>query len=763
MLDISGRQSVTEGTGLHGGRGEPTRTFGGPGHRPGFCAADIVWIDDVPDLLSGPEAVDLLGGKGASLAEMSTQLDLPVPPAFVITTEACRSYLRGRWPEGLEARIDAALDELGERAGRSFGDPAKPLLVSVRSGAPVSMPGMMDTVLNVGINPAVRDGLARETGDPAFAAQTWLRFCRMYAEVVVGADFQTIVRDQGDPADAVEMNTVAAQLCELAGIPHDPHLQVHRAVKAVFDSWQSPRAALFRDTEDIDHGLGTAVVVQAMVFGNLDERSGTGVVFTRNPVTGVAEPFGDYLPVAQGEDVVAGTHHVHGLQALADADPAVHAELLEVCDRLEAHYRDMCDIEFTVASGKLHILQTRIGRRSPEAAVRIAVQMAEDPGFPLSEAEAVSRIDHATLDELATIATVIPDAVAVAEGLPASPGVGVGVLCCDPDRAADLAEEGHHVVLVRTATSPSDVHGMVNAAGLVTTLGGAVSHAAVVARSWGIPAVTGAKRVLLTDGGICIDDTFLPEGSVVTVDGTSGRLFVGDQRADRERELPELDTLRHWALEHGLDFGPTVDVPARGAASENRDVAAFDVLRTVQLKGLCSAELVAAVLDADVAVVSGILAEHDALVNEAPHGWRVTPDGRRWLDQQLTVERDATDRRRVAALYERFLPLDAEFKDLVIHWQCSEQDGAAVAAVNEHLGALHARFAPIVTASAGLVPRIVPYTKRFDRALEAVVAGDVSMLASPLKDSYHTVWFEYHEELIHLMGRTRLEEERRGA
>ena len=721
---------------------------------------DVVRIDH--DLgLSREEVVGLLGGKGAGLAEMAIRLNLPVPPAFVITTNACRSYLDGHWPDGLEARIDTALGELGDRLGRSFGDPTRPMLVSVRSGAAVSMPGMMDTVLNVGMNPTIRDGLARETGDPMFAAATWLRFCRMYAEIVAGMSRDAVEQVVGEPVEVAEMNAAAEQLVTAADIPHDPHLQVRAAVEAVFTSWRSPRAVLFRQTEGIDHDLGTAVTVQAMVFGNLDEQSGTGVVFTRNPATGADGPYGDYLAMAQGEDVVAGTHQVDGLDTLAGRSPAVYGELLSICDRLERHYADMCDIEFTVASGRLFILQTRIGRRSPEATIRIAARMAEDPEFPLTKAQAVARIDHATLEGVAGAAAVKPDAVVLTEGVAASPGVGVGILCCDPDRAAELAGGGENVILVRAETSPADVHGMVSAAGLVTSLGGTVSHAAVVARSWGIPAVTGASAVQIVDGGIQIGDVFLADGSLITVDGTEGRLFEGDQLdADHQRDLPELNMLRRWAVDLGVELGPSGEVAVSAEAVEHRDVATFDVIRAIQLKGVCPADIAALALGTDVAAIDAALGRVSELVADTPRGWRLTPDGHTWLDEQLATERAGIDHTAIAAQYERFLPLNQDFKVLVTGWQMTERDDAALASVITDLGSLHGSFAPLVAESIDLASRLAPYAARFERALVGLADGDASMLASPLKDSYHTVWFEYHEELIHLVDRTRLEEER---
>ncbi len=722
---------------------------------------DLVWITD-PLSSSRAETLDRLGGKGTALAEMAQNLDLPVPPAFVITTDACRAYMQSGWPEGLEHRVHDAMVELGNRTGRRFGDPDRPLLVALRSGAPISMPGMMDTVLNVGVNPDVRDGMARETGRPDFAAQTWLRFCRMYAETVLEMDKAHIDAAAGAPRDADGYNASADRLRHAAeafgGIPLEPEAQVRGAIEAVLRSWNSPRARLFRETEQIADDLGTAVVVQAMVFGNLDEHSGTGVIFTRDPTNGHNEPYGDYLARAQGEDVVAGTHEVDGLDALHGDLPGVYDELMGVCDRLEQHYRDMCDVEFTVAAGRLYILQTRVGRRSPEAAVRIAAQMAEDPGFPLTRAEAIERVDHATLEGIAGLSAVRPDAEPIAAGIAASPGVGYGVLSTDPDEAADLARAGTHVVLVRAETSPSDVHGMVGAAGLVTSLGGAVSHAAVVARSWGIPAVTGVRAIEVDGAGIRVGDRFISSGTMITVDGGGGRIFEGDQLADHDHDVPELDLMRQWALDLGLELGEH----ARGiveAEATHRDIDEFDVIRALQLKGFGSIEATAHALETDEAAVQSVIDSLGERVNVTPRGVLVTPEGREWLTAQMAAEQASVDTEALIELYDQFMPLNDGFKEFVSAWQLSEQAPADLAKVTAETQGLHQDFTAILAASVDLVPRLTPYLHRFEFAIEALVGGDISMLASPLKDSYHTVWFEFHEEMIHLIGRTRLEEE----
>lgn len=723
---------------------------------------DVVAFEDRLD--EGVDRTALLGGKGAGLVEMTQEMGLPVPPGFVITTRVCQQYLASGWPRDLTGRILAQVERLGARVGRRFGDPERPLLVSVRSGAPVSMPGMMDTLLNVGMTPAIRERLAEETGNPRFAADTWLRFNRMYAELVLGVE-EAAITAAAQPDDSVEGLLAAAErVRELAavrgGVPEAPIEQLRGAVEAVFRSWNSERARVFRARENVPEELGTAVTVQAMVFGNLSERSGTGVVFTRNPTTGDPEPFGDYLPRAQGEDVVAGSHAVHGLEALRQSLPAVYDELLGVLDRLERHYRDMCDVEFTVSDGRLYVLQTRIGRRSPLAAVRIAVAMAEDPAFPVSKAEAVARVDQETLHKLTAIGHVDPDAKAIARGLAASPGIGVGELCCDADRAADLAAKGVAVVLARQETSPADVHGMIVAAGLVTTLGGVASHAAVVARSWAIPAITSLEGAQVSDSGLRVGDVEIREGETVTVDGTHGALYRGGVRRDGSVDVAEARLLREWAAELGVEPGTMAIAPAEAVAA--REVSLFELARMVQLKGLCTTERLAAACSTKVARVEAMIGEHPSLFRETARGFALTPEGRTWVLEQLEEERGALNRDVVERCYQGFLELNERFKRLVSEWQAasagghSEDDWQRLVHSTE---ALHRDLRPLVDEVASEVHRLATYGVLFDRALSAMREGDTSMLASPLKDSYHTAWFEFHEELLTVSGRDRAVEE----
>ena len=491
----------------------------------------------------------LLGGKGCGLAVM-TAMGLPVPPGFTLTTDACRLFSEHGWTEELDETLRAGLAELEHNAGARLGDRERPLLVSVRSGAGVSMPGMMDTVLDVGMTPAVAAGLAEGSGDAAFAADTQRRSLLSYAALVLAVPSSTL-RAAEQIRDPDELEAL------LGGhgfvVPSDPVDQVVASVQAVFRSWTSPRAGSYRQVEGIDPTLGTAATVQAMVFGNLGDDSGTGVAFTRHPSTGEAGLMGDFLVRAQGEDVVAGRQETAPLSDMRHRWPDAWADLVRIADVLEREFTDMVDIEFTVERGRLWMLQARIGKRSPVATLRCAVDMANDPSFPVDRAEAVRRCRHLLADaESLPVPPTNPDAedpdVVVARGLAASPGRAVGVLCVDVDRAVELADHGTPVVLVRRETSPADVHGIAAASGLVTTVGGLVSHAAIVARSWGIPAVVGAAGLTIADDGVLGDGVGVAVGDTVTVDGDTGRLLVGAHQRGSEH-IHELEVLRRWAAE----------------------------------------------------------------------------------------------------------------------------------------------------------------------------------------------------------------------
>ena len=516
----------------------------------------------------------LLGGKGANLAEMTSRLKLPVPPGFTITTDACRAYLRDGWPDGLDEEVDRYLGRIEEALGRELGDPDDPLLVSVRSGAAQSMPGMMDTVLNLGLSNAAVEGLAAQTGDPHFAWDSYRRFIALYAKVVLGLPSDEFDRlldsakewDHASSDAAVTYETLEG-LCDRylfiveretgQPFPQDPRAQLRGAIEAVFRSWNGARARAYRERERIPHDGGTAVNVQAMVFGNRDERSGTGVGFTRDPATGAPQPYGDFLVNAQGEDVVAGIRVTETLDDLRRRFPEIHAELLTIFDRLEGHYRDMCDTEFTIEQGKLWMLQTRVGKRTGAAALRMAIDMHEEhpPGGRqeerLSIREALQRITADHVDQLLHPDFAAPQAQVevLATGLAASPGAGVGRAYFSADDAVAAHERGEKVILVRNETSPEDVHGMQVAEAVLTARGGLVSHAAVVARGWGIPAVVGAEALHIEGKHLRVGDLIIDQGEELSVSGTEGIVVRGAVPLREAQESGDLKTVLVWAEE----------------------------------------------------------------------------------------------------------------------------------------------------------------------------------------------------------------------
>lgn len=506
---------------------------------------------------------DLLGGKGSGLAEMMTSLGINVPPGFTISLPICRQYRESGWPAGLDTQLADHVDRLGAALGRRLGDPSDPLLVAVRSGAPVSMPGMLDTILNLGLNDETVNGLAQRSGDEWFAWDSYRRFLTMFATTVMGLSPSAIYVEPAGDTIAEARDHVArlkARVAEAAGreVPADPMAQLREAIEAVFRSWDCERARAYRAKEDIDESTGTAVNVQAMVFGNRGQSSGTGVVFTRNPSSGEPGAYGDYLPKAQGEDVVAGTARTMPITSLGELQPAVYDELLDVLRRLEVHYRDLCDVEFTVEAGRLWLLQTRVGKRSAVAAVRIAVDLVDDPDIRLTPDEAVVRVpaplrERARQELLAGVVGGDSSAARIDKGLGASPGRATGrvVLSC-----AEALDAESDVILVRAETSPEDVAGMAASVGILTTRGGLVSHAAVVARGWGIPAVVGASNLTLGDNGFRTSrGQQVRAGETITIDGATGEIWLGEmpgEEVDLDRairdDLPQLATLEEWAL-----------------------------------------------------------------------------------------------------------------------------------------------------------------------------------------------------------------------
>jgi pyruvate,orthophosphate dikinase len=746
-----------------------------------------------------------IGSKAWNVNRMQA-LGLRVPPAIVATTDACSEYFaNGRLvPDALWAQIVQRMQTLEQGTGRRFGATQRPLLVSVRSGAPHSMPGMMDTILDLGINASVEAALAAETGNPAYAGDTHRRFVGQYRKVVhAGRE---------------------------AALPADPWVQLRAAVAAVFDSWQSPRAQVYRRNRGLPDEPGTAVMIQAMVFGNLDARSGTGVLFSRNPMTGEPPAWGEWLSMAQGEDVVSGEYSPRPLSALREQMPDVHAELMRGAAVLEADARDVQDVEFTVESGRLWWLQSRVAKRSPQAAVRAAVAFAEE-GL-ISKEEAVRRLDASQVRQLPAL-QLAPEAAErqpVASGEPACPGVASGVVVIDPQEAETRARKGEDVVLARPNTSPEDLTGIIAATGLITEQGGSSSHAAVVSRELGRPAVVGCGASTVTRLA----------GQRVTLDGASGRVWLGNLAIDEADETASGDV--HKLIEWGLPLlalrllrpgeasGDIVDLDARGEgwhaalapgaivqgsvlesdegiqaaltagvrgavvrhrlpallaclhATAQRsgtamarppgpaggpppaETSELALLRLAALKGRASVDILADALaiSTDAAIGHYLPLCERALCARSGSAFVVTPAGRARLKALLEEERRAADPAAVVALYEDFCAFDAELKQTMTAWQL-RRDGvpndhaepAYDRAVLQRLTDLHARVAPLLRRLPQFSPRLANYAERLARAVARIAAGDTGYVARIIHDSYHTVWFELHEDLIALAGLTR--------
>jgi pyruvate,orthophosphate dikinase len=486
---------------------------------------------------------ELLGGKGIGLAEM-TQLGIPVPAGFTITTDACRAYMAsGGEVEGLDEEVAEHIERLEERTGKRFGDPEDPLLVSVRSGAAVSMPGMMDTILNVGLNDESVEGLARSTGNEEFARDCYRRLIQMFGETVDG-----IPHESFSPDDSVERAREVYERETGHGFPQDAREQLRHAITAVFDSWRSPRAQVYRRTYEIPDDLGTAVNVVQMVFGNKGERSATGVAFTRDPSTGEQGVYGEFLVNAQGEDVVAGTRTPEPLEELRDRLREAYDQLLETMAGLERHYRDVQDVEFTVEEGRLYLLQTRTAKRTAASAIKAAVDMTAE-GL-IERDEAVARIDPSQLDQLLHPRLDENARFEVAaHGLNASPGAASGEIVLDADTAEERGKAGEPVILVRWETTPDDIHGLIQAQGVLTAHGGMTSHAAVVARGMGKPCVAGCEDLDIDTGKktVRIGRSKLREGDVITIDGGTGRVIVGAVPLVPPAINEDFETILDWA------------------------------------------------------------------------------------------------------------------------------------------------------------------------------------------------------------------------
>jgi pyruvate,orthophosphate dikinase len=555
---------------------------------------------------------NLLGGKGAGLAEMAG-LGLPVPPGFTITTDVCTYYYANKetYPKNLKAQVEKALAQVGKRTGKIFGDAKNPLLVSVRSGARASMPGMMDTVLNLGLNDTTVEALAAKSGDKRFAYDSYRRFITMYSDVVLGVEhhhFEDLLdRHKEQQGYTLDTDLTADDWAELVKqykkrvqeehgkpFPQDPHAQLWGAIGAVFGSWMNQRAKTYRRLHNIPESWGTAVNVQAMVFGNMGDTSATGVAFTRNPSTGEKKLYGEFLINAQGEDVVAGIRTPQEISedariesgsdkpSMEKALPKAFAELKRIYNKLERHYRDMQDLEFTVEQGRLWMLQTRNGKRTAKAALRIAVELANEK--LITKQEAVLRVDPASLDQLLH-PTIDPKAErkVIATGLPASPGAATGEIVFSADEAAQLKSDGRKVILVRVETSPEDIHGMHAAQGILTTRGGMTSHAAVVARGMGKPCVSGAGALRVDYGSrtMTASGTVYKQGDFITIDGSTGQVLAGKVEMIEPALSGEFGILMGWADSvRKLGVRANADTPADARAAVKFGAEGIGLCRT---------------------------------------------------------------------------------------------------------------------------------------------------------------------------------------
>ncbi len=570
---------------------------------------------------------ELLGGKGANLAEM-TRLGFPVPPGFTITTEACLDYLKtGGFPAGLWDEVIEAVRRLEAKTGKKVGDPENTLLVSVRSGAPLSMPGMMDTVLNLGLNDETVKGLIAKTNDERFAYDSYRRFIQMFSDIVLKVERnifeREIERKKQEKGVKLDTELTADDWKELVEVfkgiveretgekfPTDPWDQLRKAIEAVFSSWNNPRAQVYRRINKIPDDLGTAVNVQTMVFGNMGNDSATGVCFTRNPSTGEKELFGEYLINAQGEDVVAGIRTPQPVVKMKEEIPEAFEQLLQLMNTLEKHYRDMQDIEFTVEKGKLYMLQTRSGKRTARAAIKIAVEMVHE-GL-ITKEEAVMRVKPDQLDQLLH-PQIDPNAKyeIIAKGLPASPGAATGKVVFDADEAEELGKKGEKVILVRWETTPDDIHGIVEAQGILTSHGGMTSHAAVVARGMGKPCVVGAEEIKINEGAkeFRVGEVVVRDGDVITIDGSTGNVILGEVPLVEPELSSELDELLKWADEiRKIGVRTNADTPED--AKRARDFGAEGI-------GLCRTEHMFFGEDRLPVVRQMILAENESERKEA--------------------------------------------------------------------------------------------------------------------------------------------------
>ena len=739
---------------------------------------------DRPLDLPREERVALLGGKGDGLMRMAGELGLPVPPGFILTTRACDLFREYGWTDALEEALRAGMSGLEAQTGRRFGgclgasvdarstaDASRaPLFVSVRSGAPVSMPGMLDTVLNVGLDAETTASLAQENARLADE-------CR--ARLV--DSFQSSVGTEP---------------------PAEVWSQLRAAVEAVFRSAGSARANAYRRREGLAGDAQTAVNIQTMVFGNRDARSATGVFFTRDPTTGENLPYGDVLFQAQGEDVVSGRHATQSLAALERALPEAARSLFALGRMLERSYRDLCEIEFTIESGTLWLLQVRIGKRSPRAALRIAAELARDPDFPLDRREAVERVRALLFEPPETTAIRTRDGSAVetpapapiARGLGASPGIAIGEVATTVERALARAAAGKRVILVRPETSPEDVEGMAIAAGLLTSRGGLASHAAVVARGWGIPAVVGLASLAIDESGFELAGRRIATGDLLSIDGTSGDVYAGALEVER-RVVPEAAPLLAWAAKLGIELGAgernegasaatASSMPrTRGATSSEltpstpaRDDDIEDAnFQILSIKGSATREALTAALEVgvdDVASIVDRLVTTGDLAPAKPLGFRASETGRARASALLELDRERLGAAMAREALLAFQPFDRRMKNAVTDWQLRIDGAERVAndhtnarwdaSVVERLSTLCADAEHWLIPLSERLPRLRRYAVRVQAAFARVRDGDGRFVASPRVDSLHSVWFELHEDLIRLAGSTRAEERAAG-
>ncbi|MDO8681984.1 MAG: pyruvate, phosphate dikinase [Armatimonadota bacterium] len=547
---------------------------------------------------------DLLGGKGANLAEM-TNIGLPVPPGFTVTTEVCIDYIKQgkKMSAGLMDEIKDALAKVEEKMGRELGDPAKPLLVSVRSGAKFSMPGMMDTILNLGLNKATIDGIIKETNNPRFVWDAYRRFVMMFSDVAMGLSkekfehkFTELKTKLGAKQDtdvsADDLRKLVTETflpmvkSELGReFPEDPMEQLELAIKAVFDSWDNPRAILYRNKEKISHDLGTAVNVQTMVFGNMGEDSGTGVAFTRNAATGEKKLYGEYLMNAQGEDVVAGVRTPMDIQELANQNPEIYKQFADIAQRLENHYRDMQDIEFTIQQGRLFILQCRSGKRTGMAAVRVAVEMVKE-GLITKEEAIKGRVSPEQLEQtMHPRFKSKPADKVIAKGMNAGPGAAVGKIVLDSETAVEIAQKnpGEPLILVREETNPDDLGGMLASKGVLTSRGGRTSHAALVARQFGIPTICGCNEIKINHQTrtVSANGTILKEGDWISIDGSDGTVYTGQLPTEPPTESGEVGEMMKWADGfRKLGVRANADTPEQAAEAVELGAEGIGLCRT---------------------------------------------------------------------------------------------------------------------------------------------------------------------------------------